>query len=353
MAIRADDAGPRRASDVIVGGATFGIGSLPHRRVDQAARFAIDAFDIPTVPTLPRRSPAESAVAQALVGVPGVSLGQYGTIAVHPDRLDAGRPVETDLGGTGFGGFRAFIDAMVEMAEHAPERTTVGPVKWQFLGPISVGLALVRAGADRAIAFEVALAAVRSHLRTIEAHIADRLPGCPQIVLLDEPFADSMLAAGFPIAPDEAVDLVSGALAALGPTTMAGIHACTGADLPTLVQSGAQILSAPVDAIGDDIAGYIDRYLDAGGWIAWGAVSTSGPIGAGQLRAWQRLAERFCRLVQLGCDPERLQARSFLTPTCGLGHHATSVALHVAEALRETSLSLRSEASTARFVLGA
>jgi hypothetical protein len=345
MAIRADDAGPRHASEVLGGGATFGIGSLPHRHVGAAARFAIDAFAIPTVPTLPRRTPAESAVAQALVGVPGVSLGPYGTIAVDPEQLDAGRPVSTDLDGPGFGGLRAFVDAMTDRPAQ--------PVKWQFLGPISVGLALVRAGADRSVAFDVALAAVRSRLRVIESYLATRLPDCPQIVLVDEPFADSVLDARFPIAPDEAVDLVSGALAALAPTTMAGVHACTGADLPTLVATGAQILSAPVDAITTDIAGYVDRFIEAGGWIAWGAVTTSGPIGAGQPRAWQRLAERLCQLVTSGCDADRLQAQSFLTPTCGLGHHATAVAEHVAEALRETSLSLRSEASAARFVLGA
>lgn len=344
--MRSDDAGSRHASAAVGGGATFGIGSLPHRRLDDAARFAIDAFAIPTAPTLPRRSPAESAVAQALVGVPGVSLGPYGTIAVDPDQLDVRRPVTTDLDGPGFGGLRAFVDVMVE-------RRAAGPLKWQFLGPISVGLALVRAGADRAVAFEVALGAVRGHLRTIEAYMAARLPDCPQIVLLDEPFADSMLDAGFPIAPDEAIDLISGALAALAPTTMSGVHACTGADLPTLVETGAQILSAPVDAITTDITGYVDRFIEAGGWIAWGAVSTSGPIGVGQPRAWQRLAERFCQLVTSGCDADRLQAQSFLTPSCGLGHHATAVADHVAEALRETSLSLRSEASAARFVLGA
>ena len=42
------------------------------------------------IPSLPRRSPAESLIAQAVVGTPGVTLGQYGAIAVDLDRLDPG-----------------------------------------------------------------------------------------------------------------------------------------------------------------------------------------------------------------------------------------------------------------------
>jgi hypothetical protein len=60
-----------------------------------------------------------------------------------------------------------------------------------------------------------------------------------------------------------------------------------------------------------------------------------------------------CELVQAGCDGEMLMRQCFVTPACGLGTHAASVAQHVAEVLRETSLSVQNEASTARFVLGA
>lgn len=344
--MRTDGTGRRHASELVAGGATFGIGSLPHRGARQAARFAVEAFDIPTLASLPRRSPSESAVARALVGVPGVSLGPYGTLAVDCDQLDASRAVRTDLDGPAFTGLCAVV---AELERRAGE----GPVKWQFLGPISVGLALIRAGATPAVAFAVAQRAVRSHTAAIEAHLAERLPARSQIVLLDEPFADSMLDTGFALAPDEAIDLLSGALAGFSASTMVGVHACSGADVPSLLQAGPQILSVPVDAIGPEVAGYVDRFLGAGGWIAWGAVSTSGPIGVGQPRAWQRLAERFCQLVQLGCDADRLLQQSFLTPTCGLGHHATATADRVVEALRETSLSMRSQASTARFVLGA
>ncbi len=131
---------PLRALEVIEPGSTTGIGSLPHRTASQAVEFAFDAYDVPAIPSLPKRSPAESFIAQALVGTAGVTLGQYGTVAVDVDRLDPAAAVDTDLSRDNFVGFRTFLDA-------AAERGYEGPVKWQFVGPISVGVALRRAGA--------------------------------------------------------------------------------------------------------------------------------------------------------------------------------------------------------------
>ena len=95
--------------DALRPGACTGIGSLPHRSVHDAAAFALREYDVPAIPTLPRRSPAEGMIAQALVGIGGVTLGQYGSIAVDADHLDPAAPVATDLGHDAYGGLRAFL----------------------------------------------------------------------------------------------------------------------------------------------------------------------------------------------------------------------------------------------------
>jgi hypothetical protein len=65
----------------LLGGVATGIGSLPHRDAREAAEFAFFATpELPCIPSLPRRSPAEDMIAQAVVGIRGISIGQYGSM---------------------------------------------------------------------------------------------------------------------------------------------------------------------------------------------------------------------------------------------------------------------------------
>jgi hypothetical protein len=344
-----DAVGPpdrRRALELVEPGATTGIGSLPHRSARHAAAFSLDAYDLPAIPSLPRRSPAESSIEQALVGMAGVTVGQYGAVAVDADRLDPTAEVGTDLRGDQFVGFRTFLDV-------AADRGYDGPVKWQFVGPISVGVALRRAGAAPDVAFRVALRTVGEHLKALSAAVTSALPDSPQLVLLDEPFADGLMSRDFPIAPDEAIDLLSAAMAVLEPVATVGVHACCDADVATLLESGPHVISLPARRSLIPLAGYLDRFLRNGGWIAWGAVATEGPIGVTANRSWHHLATLWCELVQRGCDPTMLRTQSLLTPECGLGTHSPVVAERVCRSVRDVARLLRSQSAAAKFVLGA
>src|SRR6056297_3897331 len=68
---------PSRPSP-FVDGAAVSVGSLPHNDAVAAAAFSIAEFDIATIPSLPKRSTAESMVAQALSGIPGVGFDPDG-----------------------------------------------------------------------------------------------------------------------------------------------------------------------------------------------------------------------------------------------------------------------------------
>lgn len=335
----------RSVFELVEPASTGGIGALPHRNVTHAAEFSFEAFDIPTIPSLPRRSPAEAPIAQALAGVVGVSTGQYGAVAVDVERLDPSAPVATDLQRDQFGGFRAFLEV-------AAERRYTGPVKWQFVGPISVGVALVRAGAHPDVAFDVALRVVEGHVRALAGEVERAIPGAAQIVLLDEPFVGGLMHRDFPIAPDHAVDLLSAAMASVQSSAAVGVHSCVDADIATLLESGPQVLSLPVSSSVVPLVGYLERFLAHGGWIAWGAVATEGPIGVTSTRSWHQLSTVWCDLVQRGCDAERLRTQAILTPQCGLGAHSNAVAERVCHSLRDVSRSVRSTAAAARFMLG-
>ncbi len=330
-------------------GTATGIGSLPHRDAAAGAAFSL-TLPVPVIPTLPKRSPAEGMIVQAMVGVRGFTVGQYGAIAIDTHRIDPMVPVVTDLAHDAFGGFRAFLAAA---ARRQRETGVSGPVKWQFVGPVTLGMAMLRAGVPLHDAFETAVRAVRDHVQNLLAIVDAALPGCVQIVFVDEPSLGELMQPGFPIAPDTAIDLVSGALAAIEPLAVAGLHVCADADIASYLATGPQILSIPVRSSLVDSVGYLIRFLEAGGWVAWGAIPTSGPIPTSAERPWRALSALWCRLVERGADPVLLRRQAMITPECGLGLHTVAVAEHVHRLTAEVARRVADQSAATRFVLGA
>lgn len=336
-----------RLDDTLRAGATTGIGSLPHRQVMDAVEHSLAHFDVPVLPTLPRRTPAEGMIAQALLGIDGVTLGQYGSIAVDVRRLDPCAPVVTDLGHDGFTGMRTFL-------EEAARRGHRGPVKWQFVGPVTLGVALTRAGVAVGTAFAVAVRAVRTHLVSLADAVAAALPDAPQIVVLDEPWFGDVMSPGFPIAPDPAIDLLSGAMAAVEPVAAVGVHCCDEAvDVASLLAAGPDILSVPASSALVGVTGYLTTFLEQGGRIAWGAIATDGPIPPSDERPWRVLSEVWGAMAERGCDLSLVRDRSLVTTHCGLGLHTPAVAEHVAELTTSLGRRIAAQTLSGGFVLGA
>jgi hypothetical protein len=333
----------------LTAGAATGIGSLPHTDPHAAAEFVLERLpDLPAIPSLPRRSPAESMLGQVAAGVPGVAVTFDGRLVVDRPRLDPEAEIVTDLDHDAFGGFRAFLS----VAAAAGWRQ---PVKWQFTGPVTLGVALVHAGAPAPLAFILARRAVQTHLRALNHAVASALPDCPQVVVIDEPAMSALMQPGFPIDPDGAIDLVSGALAAIDTDAdaLGGVHCCGQSDWPAILATGPQILSLPVRAELASVGGYLAEFLDGGGWIAWGVVPTDGPVAPTVDRYWRDLAEMWCSLVQAGCDPGRLRRQAVVTPACGLGLHDEAAAAHVFELVDGVAERVHGQAVATRRSIGA
>lgn len=336
-------------------GATFAIGSLPHREIDEAIEFAWRATHIPTIPSLPRRSPAEAMVAQALVGIEGVSVGQYGGIGVDVSQLDVGHFITTDLSSDAYATFAAFLESF-----HQHKIGSTDTVKWQFIGPVTLGVALLRTGLDADIAFPLALQAVRSHVEALEAEVTRVCGDITQIIMFDEPSLGECLESDFPLSTEEIIDLVSGALAVVTPTNLGGVHCCSRTDWAVLLATGAHVISVPVPNISNDdemnsmvaAAMRISDHMEHGGHIAWGAVRTDGPIGGSAERAWKNLMECMCALVRAGVDPVHLRTMSYITPACGLATHTEGVAESVFSTVRNVSRKVAEQATASRLTLG-
>ena len=195
-------------------------------------------------------------------------------------------------------------------------------------------MALVRAGVPDDVAFAVAGRAVRSHVAAIAVGIATALPHCPQIVVIDEPWFGDLMEPGFPIAPDRAIDMLSSAMASVSGVATVGVHCCAEADIASLLAAGPDILSVPMHPRLAGVAGYIDRFVAAGGRVAWGVVPTDGPMFTSTERYWRELIELWDQLARRGADRDLLRAQSLVTPHCGLGSHTPIVAERVCRVTR-------------------
>ena len=214
-------------------------------------------------------------------------------------------------------------------------------------------MALRASGVDEQLAFRVAAAAVQQradHLLTLAHHA---VPAATLVTFLDEPSLVGGQRSELPLDADHTIDLVSGALAVIEPRAVTGLHCCGPSDWRVLLQAGPQVLSLPLDAGIDGSAGALGSFLDRGGWVAWGAVPTDGPLGDHASRLWRQLSSQWCELVQAGCDPVALRRQALVTPVCGLALHGVDHARRVLSLTRELAERLHDQVIGVRLSVGA
>jgi hypothetical protein len=328
-------------------GLSTSIGSLPHYDPSEAVDFVLrHQHRLPAAPSLPARSRREGMIAQAAHGVAGVRVLDDGSLEIDDGRLDPEAPL-TDPGfaSDSFVGLRAFLTAVADRR---------GPVKVSLTGPVTFGMALQSVGVEPELAFRVAGAATAQRARALVQYVGQRVPQAQVVAFVDEPSLTAAMHPDFPIAPLDAIDLVSGTLAALERLSITGLHCCGRADWRLIMQAGPQILSMPTDAGVDQAAGALAGFLERGGWVAWGAVPTDGPIGTTVERLWRQLSAQWCELVTSGgCDPIRLRTQAMITPACGLYRHGVPQAEQVLEFTNRLAGRLHDQAIGVRLSVGA
>lgn len=296
-------------------------GSLPHADPAEATALLLDTIGgLPASPSLPALHPAEGMLGQGAAGMAGVAIRPDGGLDVDPDTVSADGVGDgaDDLPPEAFAATLAFLDELAS-------RRWRGPVKLQCTGPVTLGTALVAAGVAPRRAFPVAGAAVQARARSLVAAARRRVPRSPLVMVIDEPSLAAATLDRAPVGMEEAVDLVSGALAAVEAHAVSGLHCCAPADWGAVLRAGPQVLSLPVSVAASVRAADLGPFLERGGWVAWGAVPTDGPLGPvdgrSTARLWRQLAGRWHALADGGVDPVLLRRRAIVTPACGLARH--------------------------------
>lgn len=308
-------------------GKSVGTAPLPNDDALAAVALAIDAFDLASVPVLPNL-PGPTAAERT------VELARSGS---------SGRLIED----RSFAAFRAIVDTA------GTGSLDGSPVVWQHVGPVTLGVALCDAGLDVEPAFERAVEVTRANVVELADAIAEALPSSPQLVVFDEPALAELMSPDFPIPPDQAVDLMSSAMAAVATRATAGIQCARPCDLATMLASGPGVISVPVDPGLVEWAGYLARFHEDGGVVAWGLVPSDSPVALSADRYWRALSDLWCELVRRDCDPVALRRQSMITPGGRLDEHTVAMAERVLRMTAEVSARVKDQANATRFALGA
>jgi hypothetical protein len=216
-------------------------------------------------------------------------------------------------------------------------------VKLQCTGPVTFGAALVAAGVPPRRAYRLASTATRLRARALVEAARQRLgPEQPMMLIVDEPAMGAATLHQAALSSEEAVDHLSSTLASVEARAIVGVHCCAPADWGAVLRAGAAVLSVPVELARTVRAADLGPFLEGGGWVAWGAIPTDGPLGpldgGGARLLWRHLAQRWHGLADGGVDPVLLRQRSLVTPACGLARHDTTqaeLALRMTAALGE------------------
>src|SRR5437763_14224264 len=335
--------GSERQRRPLISGIATSIGSLPHSDAREAAAFVLATHpDLPAAPQLPRRSPRERMPAQAAAGIDGVTVDANGDVRItHPLRADAQAVATFD---EGWGGMLAFLDVAGGRRQ---------PVKLQLTGPVTLGLALLHAGADASVAFRVAARAVAARAAALVDLAGSVAPGVPLVVFLDEPGLGAAGHPGFPLPAEHVVDLLAGSLGAARPAATTGIHCCAKSGWQLALRAAPDVVSLPAARSVTDHAAVLGSFLESGGWVAWGAVPTTGPVGDEAAPFWRRLVSLWFALMRAGCDPGLLRRQALVTPACGLAEHGVTQAARVLRLTTQVAERVQDQAIASRLSVGA
>ena len=289
-----------------------GVGSLPHRDIDEAVAFVLASSDIPYLPQLPNRHPAESMLAQWGDGILGA--GAKGRL------LQAGA-----AGGAGDEAHRGG-EAMVAALQG-------GTIKTQATGPVTLAAALRSGGV---IAADLLTKTTAELVTRIATHVAwIRVRAAPErlVVILDEPALAAFANTGLPPEAGHAIKEVFAAIDA-----EVGIHCCGESDWAGVAALGPAWISWDVAALGRGFhtgAGAIAEAIAAGTGVMWGVIpTTAGPLPERNVLQ-RRYGTALAELIVAGAPLAALRDDAWFTPACGLAGLSVGDATAVVEALSE------------------
>lgn len=306
---------------------TTGIGSLPHRDPVEACNLVLNSFDLPFWPQLPQLSFRELMIPQYSEGIPFIKIDEgRQTIWIERDGDDSlERFYETyteDL--------KLPVSESYAQGLHTFLKVIKGIyfaiLKGHVTGPLTFTLGL-KDNKGRLVYFdeelrEISLLVLKSKIRwQIDAlkPFAENI-----IIFIDEPVLSALGTSSYlGVNPEEALRLLketSDAVKKAG--GIPGIHCCSKADWPLVINCGISIISFDAYDYLETIALYpaeFTEFLRSGGYLAWGIVPTTDAIREADTRSIKKRFDQGVDILSKNIPSDLLLSKIMLTPSCGTG----------------------------------
>jgi hypothetical protein len=325
-----------------------GIGSLPHLNPDEACTLVLETFDIPFWPQLPNVSFREFMIPQYAEGLPCLRTNEKKE-AIWIERDD------NEL--AGFyekyrEGMKLSISDSYAKGLHTFIRFLSGRhfnyLKGQVTGPLTFTLGL-KDTHGRLIYFdeefrEVSLLVLKAKVRwqiDILKSYADHV-----ILFIDEPVLSALGSSAYlGVSPEESLRLLREICNTVHESGgISGIHCCSKADWPLVINSGVKIISFDAYDYIESISLYPGEFLEFlhnGGYLAWGIVPTTSSINTENPDSLKQRFDAGIQMLSRHIPVELLLSRILLTPSCGAG----SLTVHETEAVFRILIELKQRVS--------
>jgi len=310
---------------------TLGIGSLPHTDAAKGAEEVFRAFDIPFWPQLPKRSFRENMYSQFSQGLPGLVIDdKKRTLHIDSSKdlsgglagiYEAGISGDYDL----FGITEEFAEGFYSFIKEA-RRHKSGYVKGHITGPVSFGIG-VTDEKGKSIIYNDNLKEALVKLLEMKAiwQINKLKPLAEKVIIfIDEPYLANFGSSFVSITREDVISMLDSIIGGIhSKGGLAGIHCCGNTDWSMVAGTKADIINFDAYLYADNLSLYsrdIKRFLESGGYLAWGIVPTSEAVlEETESSLFDRLNLQIKNLEKRAVQRDLILSNSFLTPSCGMG----------------------------------
>ena len=334
------------------GSLATGVGALPHRDPVAACDTVLRIFpDFPFVPTLPNRGLEEQIVIMDSEPLPGRVITE-GKLRVDQSRDLSGAMEQIyrdylEKDATRYGPTPRYASGFHEMRVRRLPAARF--LKCQVTGPVTFGMQVVD-GDRKPIAYDPQYADILPKMIALRARFCEqemrRCTGVQEtLVVLNEPYLATLGSSVVPVDPgwvrsgwEEMAALVEGGL---------GVHCCANTDWGFVLSLDPSVLSLDAYGTGREVLLFMDQiaaYMERRGVIAWGIVPADAGTFAGETPDSLYGRYRAIRETMTAhMDPEVFDARSLVTPTCGIQGADETTAVRMLETAAAISARIRRE----------